>query len=300
MKQINFNKQINRLRIDVGTAATAPNTAFWLSKYKYIGILGFEPSPENFQILKKGLKTNQYLDQKRLILNTQTIKFKNKVIKKFDNNSVYFFNIGIDYVNKPKKKKFYSVEKKNFGCSSFKKPLEDKLKLKINKVHAIEVRNLKSFLLKLDKKRFPYIDFLKTDTQGNDLNVLKSCGREINRICFIQTEYWANQEYLGDLPRKEALDKTIEYMKKRNFYCYYYTDVDAFFYNRSLKQYISENKILDDCIDFKSGLYNHSKWFFGFDGKLIFLVNIKFFIRRYKIIYNFFKYKLKFKVLNLI
>ena len=89
-------------------------------------------------------------------------------------------------------------------------------------------------------------------------------------------------------------------MKKRNFYCYYYTDVDAFFYNRSLKQHILKNKILDDCIDFKSGLYNRSKWFFRFDGKLIFLVNLKFFIRRYKIIYNFLKHKLKLKVLKLI
>lgn len=296
MKKIKFNKNIKRLRIDVGTAATAPNSAFWLSKYDDVGIIGFEPSPKNFKILTTGYKTNQYLDESRLIIRDNIIKYKNKIKKHLEQNVVYIFNIGIDNVKKPIIKKFYSVEEKNFGCSSFNKPIEDKLKLKVEKIFNIKVFNLKSFLTKLDKTKFKYIEFLKTDTQGNDLKVLKSCGNEINRICFIQTEYWANQEYFGDLSRKEALKKTINFMKNKNFHCYYYTDVDAFFYNKSLKSYILNNKILDDCIDFKNGLYHLSKWPFNIDGKLIFLVGIKFILRQNKFIYNFIKYKLKLNI----
>ena len=288
------------MRIDVGTAATAPNSAFWLLKYEDTGVIGFEPNKDNYKILLYGTKTNQYLNESRLLLGSNLIKYKNKILKHLDKKIVFIFNIGIDNVKISKKKTFYNVEDKNFGCSSFNKPLEDKLKIKINKINKVKVNNLKYYLNLLDKKRFEFIDFLKTDTQGNDLKVLKSCGDQIRKICFIQTEYWSNQHYHGDLPRSVSLNETIKYMKKKNFYCYYYTDVDAFFINKSLKSYINKYNILDDCIDFKTGLYHLSKWPFNIDGKLLFIVKLKFLLKKNKFLHDFFKNKLQFKVLKFI
>jgi hypothetical protein len=39
---------------------------------------------------------------------------------------------------------------------------------------------------------------LKTDTQGNDLQVLKSAGDYIKKVLFVQSEYWTRQVYYGE------------------------------------------------------------------------------------------------------
>ena len=85
-----FNKNISRLRIDVGAGATAPNSAFWLSKYTDVGVIGFEADPLNFEILSEGINTNQYGHEKRLILKNNEIRFKKKLISKFEANTCFF------------------------------------------------------------------------------------------------------------------------------------------------------------------------------------------------------------------
>ena len=88
-----FNKNISRIRIDVGAGATAPNSAFWLSKYDDMGIILFEPDPLNFKILTKGMDTNQYSYEKRLILNSSEIRFKKKIVAKFHPNACFFLKL---------------------------------------------------------------------------------------------------------------------------------------------------------------------------------------------------------------
>lgn len=51
-------------------------------------------------------------------------------------------------------------------------PIENRLKQKIKKKIKIPVFKLKYFLSKIDWNKFKYIEFLKIDTQGNDINVL--------------------------------------------------------------------------------------------------------------------------------
>ena len=111
---------------------------------------------------------------------------------------------------------------------------------------------------------------LKTDTQGNDLNVLKSAGNYIKKIAFVQSEYWALEDYEGEKNKLDARNEIIDYMKKKKFYCYFYTDVDIFFVNKELKKIIKKNNIIDNCLDFPNGLYQNSLWFNRYDGKMRF------------------------------
>ena len=63
------------------------------------------------------------------------------------------------------------------------------------------IYNLLSTLLFFDEfdwNKIEFIDFLKTDCQSNDLNVIKSCGDYLKRICFIQSEYYAHSAYEGE------------------------------------------------------------------------------------------------------
>ena len=58
---------------------------------------------------------------------------------------------------------------------------------------------------KINYEKYKYIHFLKIDTQGNDLNVLKGCEQYLSKILFIQTEYTTNGEYYGEINEKNAL-----------------------------------------------------------------------------------------------
>lgn len=175
----------------------------------------FEPDFRSFNILKFGGKTNQYPDKPRVIFKKQIVTFQKKILKKFKSGVFSIYNCGIDNVKSPTRKNFYYVEKKNYGCSSFKKPIPLKLKINIAMVKKIEVYPLYFFLKKYEKN---LIEMLKTDTQGNDLNVLKSAGNLIKKILFVQSEYFTNNEYFGEKSKTFERKKIIDYMKKKIFF----------------------------------------------------------------------------------
>ena len=264
------------IRFDVGCAATAPNSALWILQDPEVEVLAFEPDLRSFKILKSGKSTNQYLDKPRVIKNRNIIFFKKKLIKKFNSKNFKVYNIGIDNVARRTRKNFSHVEKENYGCSSLLKPITSKLGIKTDFKKTVTVFPLSYFLKKINSN---YIEMLKTDTQGNDLNVLKSARQYIKKIIFVQSEYWANQDYKGEKSKNEARREIINFMKKQNFYCYFYTDVDIFFVNLKFENIIKDSKILDNCLDFPDGLYKHSKWFSIFNGKMIAYCYLRDFIK---------------------
>ena len=257
---------INKIRFDVGCAATAPNSVQWILNDSNINVFAFEPDIRSYNILLNGLNTNQYKDKPRLIKKKKIIIFKKKILKKISRENFRVYNCGIDNVSKKTKKYFYHTAKKNYGCSSLLKPISKKLGIKTEFKKLVDIYPL-NFLKNINSK---YIEMLKTDTQGNDLNVLKSAGNFIKKIAFVQSEYWALEDYEGEKNKLDARNEIIEYMKKKNFYCYYYTDVDIFFVNKKLKKIIKKNNIIDNCLDFPNGLYQKCLWFNRYDGKMRF------------------------------
>jgi|688.fasta_scaffold352340_2 FkbM family methyltransferase len=292
---INFPQNIKKIRFDVGTGSTAPNTALWLKNNKDTAALCFEADPRNYDILISGGSTNQY--QNKLRLSKKKYLLKNgKIVKKIDPKTVKIFNIAISN-SKKKKLNFYLTDKKNFGTSSLLVPIEEKLKQRIVKKIKIPTIKLEYFLREIDFDKFKYIEFLKIDTQGNDINVLKSCKKYLNKICFVQAEYWAYNAYKGEKNRYNSLNSIVKFMKKKNFDMYYYTVTDVYFVNNSLKKYIFLDNVLDNTIDFENGLYRKSFFINYFPGKLVFYANIISFLRSFAIFnYIFYKiFKINFK-----
>jgi len=293
--KINFPKYITKIRIDVGTGSTAPNAALWLKNNKYTGVLCFEADPRSYKILVKGGFTNQYPNEFRLT-KKKFLLLKNKVVKKIDTKIIKIFNVAISN-SKKKKLNFFLTDKKNFGTSSLLKPIQKKLNQNVIKKIKVPIFKLKFFLTKVNFKKIEYIDFLKIDTQGNDLKVLKSCGEYLKKICFIQTEYWAYDAYEGEKSRKDSLLQVKKFMKKKNFDLYYFTITDAFFVNQSLKNYIHTNNVLDNTIDFKNGLYRRSYFLNLLPGKLLLFAHLIIYLRSFKI-FNYIFYnvlKIKFR-----
>jgi hypothetical protein len=157
VKKISFPNSIDKIRIDVGTGSTAPNTALWLKNNKSTGVLCFEADPRSYDILNNGGNTNQYpnklrLTKKRLLL------LKNKIVKKINSKIVKIFNVAISN-SKKKKIDFYLTDEKNYGTSSLLRPIEKKLNQRVLKKIKIPVFKLKYYIKKIDFKKIKYLEF---------------------------------------------------------------------------------------------------------------------------------------------
>jgi hypothetical protein len=246
-----------KIRIDVGTSCLAPNSAYWLNKYHDIIVLAFEPNPQNINSLYTGQDTEKWFDFS-LQINSNSIfdKQKNKICNITDKNNKFFlYDYAIDDVFELCKKTFFCTSEQNTGCSSLNRPIESILKVSIKQQIEVNVAPLNYFLDKIDWNTFKYIEFLKTDTQSNDLNVVKSCKQYLNKICFIQSEYFTNNQYENEKNQNDCFHEFNNFMIKNNFSLYWKDGCDVRYVNNNLIDYIKNNNILDDSSDYPNGIF---------------------------------------------
>ena len=288
--KFNFPKNCKKLKIDIGTGPTAPNAAFWINSCKNTAVLLFEADHKNYKNLITGKDTDFYNDEYKLV-GLSKIILNGKIVKKKINAArIKSFNFAVS--NYTGNKKFYYCNESLKGNSSLLKP-KRKLGYEFLKSKVVRVEKLKKILKKINFKQFKYISFLKIDTQGNDLNVLKSAGIYLNKVLFIQTEYCTEGQYYGEINQKNQLKSFENFLKKYNFRLYYFTKVDAYFVNLNFYKYIIKNNITDECIEFKNGLFRKSL-IFNRPIKLLFKIKIIFFLRQFQL-FNFIFYKV-FKI----
>jgi hypothetical protein len=249
-----LKENIKRVRLDVGTSSTAPNSAFWLSKYTDMAVFGFEPNPFNVDGVRNGIDV--YPNDYKLVQNKGIVTHNNQIIAKFDDmgNQFEIFEVAIDNVNIPTKKTFYCTSELNTGCSSLHKPIDARLNGVVTEKE-VEVTTvpLKQFFQNFNWEQIPFIEFLKTDTQSNDLNVIKSCGEYLKKICFVQSEYYAHSAYEGELSQIEAFNNFNEYMLQNGFKCYFSSGTDAAYVNEELIPYIIQSGLVNDSLEFIKG-----------------------------------------------
>jgi FkbM family methyltransferase len=212
MFNIKLKENIKRVRLDVGTSSTAPNSAFWLSKYNDMAVFAFEPNPFNAECVRNG--TDVYPNDYKLVQNKGIVTKDNTVIATFDerNNQFEIFEVAIDNVNTPTNKTFYCTSELNTGCSSLHRPIDERLNgVVTEKEIQVTAVALKEFFQNFNWQQIPFIEFLKTDTQSNDLNVIKSCGEYLKKVCFVQSEYYAHSAYEGELSQLEAFNNFNEF-----------------------------------------------------------------------------------------
>jgi hypothetical protein len=260
MKQLdlNFNipKNINKARIDVGTSTHAPHSAMWLSKYSDMLVIGVEPNPFNYERILDGEFT--VLGGYQIVSDTQSVRLNNEFVCNLSDSGNFFKPIeaAIDNVDEPCEKSFYCTSKINTGCSSLHKPLDGAPGLNgvtTEKQVDVTVISLKTIFDNFPWQQIPVIEFLKTDTQSNDLNVIKSCKEYLKRICFIHSEYYAQGVYEGEKPQRECFEEFESFMKENNFKCYSVTGTDASYVNTDLIEYIITHGVINDTEDAPNG-----------------------------------------------
>jgi FkbM family methyltransferase len=174
-----------KIAFDIGAC-----TGETLNKFKdYDIIYAFEPNPFSFNILEK----------------------------KYNNINVKLFNIAISDENGYKKFNChdhyqYSSFLKILNTGEFAERCHDIDTGYNNIVGIIDVETVRLDTF-MSNNFIPHIDYLKIDTQGYDLNVVKSLGDMINKVKIIELETQIKPLYKNS-PTKEEI---INYMTFNKF-----------------------------------------------------------------------------------
>jgi FkbM family methyltransferase len=162
-----FINNINNI-IDVGSHK-GETIKFLIKNFNFKNLYGFEPSKENFDYLRF-------------------------VVNNLNKNNIYIFNKGIGSTEEKKLLKQVSESSSSTYCdlnynSNYykkKKLLFSFFSKKIFKEVNTEIITLKNFL---NSHNIESVDYLKTDTEGFELTVLKGLGEYINKVKVVHFEH---------------------------------------------------------------------------------------------------------------
>ena len=177
-EEIKIPDNITDIYIDVGLSHNAPHTVEWLSSNPNACVFGFEPVKKNCERVLDIIKNLKLEDRFKL------------------------FQCAVDNVDKPEVKNFYitcnsQVEGDHGQSSLYELTLKNSQGCEywIDEVSSTLCVNLSQLFEVIDWGRFDSITCLKTDTQGNDLNIMKSIQPYFHRVPFIKCESYTFNHY---------------------------------------------------------------------------------------------------------
>lgn len=205
---------INRIWLDVGTSLNSPNGAQYLKRHEDGFVIGFECNPQMYFSIYSMyyINKNKWLvdkdhpsakiESEKRIKNQKYSIFEDteEFIKKEDYLNRYIF-IPVAISNTEGIKTLYN--NKHEGSSSLEKTWGG---IDINNKTDVMAFKLRKFI-EMIPERFTYIEHLKIDCEGHDLNVLKSCEDLIGRIAVITIEEKNARGYLLDTGIFEFLEE---------------------------------------------------------------------------------------------
>jgi FkbM family methyltransferase len=183
LKQLSLPSHVNHLKIDIGLSYSAPQSQIWLSHEPNLFVIGFEPNPECIESI-----SNNCIVKKNEGHGTPLTE-ENK--KRF-----YLIPVALGNVknNSPTFVDFYQMTN-DCGTSSIYKPIDNSLGPIKNKIK-VPIYSLSDFFVNFPwgTNNIHYIDYIKIDAQGSDLEILKSAGHYLReRVIYITAEAEYNQ-----------------------------------------------------------------------------------------------------------
>jgi len=177
-------EHIKNIRFDIGLSYCAPNSTIWLNE-----------SDDTFVI---GIEANKYACDK--IISGGFIAHQKHLSFPYPHKNFVLINVALDDVKEMTTKPFYHMSS-DVGVSSLLKPtdsLGENIHVGIDQTlfsrHTLqEVSDVTvipfSFILeKIDWDRFKYVELVKIDTQGKDLDIIKSAGKFLDKIVYLNCE----------------------------------------------------------------------------------------------------------------
>jgi len=179
MDSYTIPSQCTHIKIDVGLSYGANQSSCWLDKEPDLMVFGFEPHPSSV--------ANIYAGNIQLRHPSHAAGGKPLDKKHIDDGRMHIFNVALSNVEQPETMDFY-MNSKDCGTSSlfshdqkFLGPIEQSIK--------VPVYSLKMFFDTFDWEKYEYIDYIKVDAQGSDLNILKGAGDYLKeRVVYVTAE----------------------------------------------------------------------------------------------------------------
>lgn len=172
---LNMPPEITRVKIDVGLSWDAGQTTRWLADDPNLAVIGVEPIPSNLDSVRE-------------------------IVGKSTGFSSRLFLLPVALADQPGVREFF-VTKGDKGSSSLYEPLQHEWEEKIS----VRTFTLSQVIELVDPSRFARIDYLKTDCQGSDLDIVRGAGEAIQRIAVVTVEA-ENLAYAGTSNSEEDIN----------------------------------------------------------------------------------------------
>ena len=188
LENIIASTSLKKLRFDIGLSYCPPNTKQWLQECKDTLVIAVEPVRSSFE--SSALCLREY-------------KGKN-------NNTLVMMNCAFDNVPEPTTAKI-NVTAGDPGCSSLFELSE--IPYPKDREEIVNVLPFSYVLSKIDWEKFEKVEYLKVDTQGKDLSIMKSAKEFHDKFSLVEIESSTNNDYVNAPTQKEVL----EYMGESGF-----------------------------------------------------------------------------------
>ena len=175
---LKFPASVKRVKVDVGLSHDAPQSFRWLQDDPNVGVVGIEPLSQNVSGVKRLIEARNLQQSVRERFIILPIALGDEV-----GTRVVFVTDG------------------DAGSSSFFQP---KL-YAVSHNELVPVFRLDDVLELISPFDFPRIDYLKTDCQGADLEILMSGSNGLARVAVVTAEA-ENQAYIGTSNSEKSLD----------------------------------------------------------------------------------------------
>lgn len=194
---IKIPQWVKRVKIDVGLSDGAPQSAKWLEQEPDLLVFGFEPNHHNVAAIK--CRSSDW----SVTLNPKKI-----------GHSFYLIECALSDVSQMELTPFYYTSN-DPGCSSLLEPNE----FPVGEVIKVQTWSLNHFLKYFPFHQIPYIDFVKTDCQGVDIDVIKGSSEYLNKIAIFTCEA-DDTRYKGShnsLKALQSLFKEYDFFQYKNY-----------------------------------------------------------------------------------
>jgi FkbM family methyltransferase len=179
--KIEFPINIKKIKIDVGLSGNAPQSEIWTQRDPELLVIGFEPLGKNRKMIAD-------------FSSPWPIKLDPHKIRK----SVFVVPVALSSKRSLKDLKMYITED-DAGSSSLLVPIG----LSFKEFEFVPVFSLDDFFSFFPFSKFRYVDHLKIDAQGMDLEILKGSSKYLKYISYITAEQ--DQQYEGTKNSKTYL-----------------------------------------------------------------------------------------------
>ena len=181
---VNFSEipdNITNVKLDIGLSYNAPQSQSWLEHDSNTLVYGFEPNPDSIKSILSGNIVKRHSCH-GTPLNSMYIREKR----------FHLIPVALSNVEQEDNMSFF-VTQKDHGCSSLYYPKSELLG-PIEKETTVSVFSLKHFFDIFPWDRFNYIDYIKVDAQGSDLDILKGAKHYLrDRVVYVTAEADGNQ-----------------------------------------------------------------------------------------------------------